>query len=95
MVRSLLEGLSIQEVTDAVFGAGTWDAYEERVAPLKKAANAREFAEKVNRYLMTSNGWSRKPLYSYKEIQAMTPLPAHCNQICQFREEAGAYKKAA
>lgn len=93
MVRSLLEGLSIQEVTDAVFGAGTWDAYEERVAPLKKAANAREFAEKVNRYLMTSNGWSRKPLYSYKEIQAMTPSQRIAIKFANFEKRQVKYKK--
>jgi len=93
MVKSLLEGLSIQEVTDAVFGAGTWDAYEERVAPLKKAANAREFAEKVNRYLMTSNGWSRKPLYSYKEIQAMTPSQRIAIKFANFEKRQVKYKK--
>ena len=93
MVRSLLEGLSIQEVTDAVFGAGTWDAYEERVAPLKKAANAREFAEKVNKYLMTSNGWSRKPLYSYKEIQAMTPSQRIAIKFANFEKKLVRTKK--
>ena len=93
MVRSLLEGLSIQEVTDAVFGVGTWDAWEGRVAPLKKAANARKFAEKVNRYLMTSNGWSRKPLYSYKEIQAMLPSQRIAIKFANFEKRQVKYKK--
>lgn len=73
MVRGLLEGLSNAEIVDSIWGKGTWAEYEKRVAPLRKAEHAREYAKKVNRYLLADNGWSRKPVYSYKQIKAMSP----------------------
>lgn len=42
MVRLILDERSDEEITDAIFGKGTWHRMEERIAPLLKARATRE-----------------------------------------------------
>lgn len=93
MVRGLLAGLSNDQIVDSMFGEGTWKAWKERTAPLRKAEHARQFAEKVNKYLGAYNRWSRKPVYTYKQIMAMTPSQRISIKFANFEKRQVKYKK--
>jgi len=67
MARMLLDEKSDKEITDALFGAGTWDAMQKRIAPLKKARNSR----KVNEFLEHQRRLDAEKRYremSYEDI---------------------------
>lgn len=93
MVRGLLEGMSDSQIVDLMYGQGTWAAWEERTAPLRKSEHARKFAEKVNEYLGAYQRWGRKPVYTYKEIQAMTPSQRIAIKFANFEKRQVKYKK--
>lgn len=93
MVRGLLDNMSDSQIVDYMYGEGTWAAWEERTAPLRKSEHARKFAEKVNDYLGAHQRWSRKPVYTYKQIMAMTPSQRIAIKFANFEKRQVKYKK--
>lgn len=47
MVRMIIDEKTDAEIADVLFGAGTWDAMQRRIAPLKKARNTRVVKQMV------------------------------------------------
>ena len=81
MVRGLIAGLQVSEIVESMFGKGTWDEYQKRIAPLKKTARKRDFAAKVCDYLHVPQG-----TYSYKQIKQTTPAERIALKFSALRE---------
>lgn len=91
MVKALLEDLPNDKVVDAMYGAGTWQAYQERIKPQCKAEHSRLFAKKVNKYLGIS---TMEPQYSYQEIKRMSPAEMMAIKFRNQERHSEQYKKA-
>ncbi len=93
MVRGLLEGLSKEEIVDSLCGKGTWKAWEERVAPLRKAEHTRYIVRKINQYLHAGD-WMGNPTYSQKDIKNMSPSQMMQVKFRNIERKSEKYKLA-
>lgn len=88
MVRMIIDKRTDAEITDELFGAGTWDAMQKRIAPLKKAQKTRLIKKKleydrrmesINRYRNMSDAEIRQAWRNHD-----SKIPYECLQraIC-------------
>lgn len=77
MVRLYLAGKTDEEIVDALFGNGTWDKMQQRIAPLKKAKQTKEKLDILRRHMFYSDGKWNSPFpecpYSAKSLRQLTP----------------------
>lgn len=78
LARMVMNEKSDPEIVDTLFGKGTWAAFQERVAPAKKAAATREHLDRLRRHLgyrgVATHTWDIPECpYSAKELRKLTP----------------------
>lgn len=73
LARLVLDEKSDSEIADSLFGKGTWEAMQNRIAKLKKAQQTRERLDELRRHLFYKPAHSR---YSWDDARPSCPYSA-------------------